>query len=311
MNKTILDNTFLDTLPFAAYVVDIETYEVVYLNQLMNDKLYAPQEEFCWKKIYGQEEVCSWCSIAALKSIELKAKNKKVQNSFFDESNDIWIQSYNELVRWVDGRVVKYCIEIDITEQKEIQSSMIETQTKLAIQSKELQKANEKLEFLATKDYLTKINNRGNFFKLADLIWNQKTADTEKLYVAMMDLDKFKNINDTYGHAAGDQVLIIFAKTVSDMLEDTDIFGRLGGEEFGVLLKSNNTESVVKKLEKIKNAIEQISIKNAQDEIRFTMSIGLSQKEGAEPIDVCLEKADIQLYDAKKSGRNTIRYKTR
>ena len=144
--------------------VDIETYEVVYANKMMTEKMYAPREEFCWKKIFGQEEVCSWCNIAQLKQREKIYRSEKLISNFFDEATDSWLQSYDELVKWPDGRTVKYSIAVDITEQKEIQASLIQSHTKLAIQTKKLKEANEKLEFLANKDYLTGIRNRGEFF---------------------------------------------------------------------------------------------------------------------------------------------------
>lgn len=166
MQENKLFEALLDVIPFAAYAVDIETYEVVYANKMMSEKMYAPREDFCWKKIFGQEEVCSWCTIAELKQRERIYKSEKLVSNFFDESTDSWLQSYDELVRWPDGRTVKYSIAVDITEQKEIQANMIQTHTKLAIQSKKLQEANKKLQYLASKDSLTGVNNRGNFFHL-------------------------------------------------------------------------------------------------------------------------------------------------
>lgn len=309
MQENKLFETLLDVIPFAAYAVDVETYEVVYTNKIMSEKLYAPEEEFCWKKVYGQEEACSWCSIPSLKQRGTVLKNDKIKTSFFDESSDTWIQSYDELLTWTDGRIVKYSIEVDITEQKEIQSSMIQTHTKLAMQSKKLKEANEKLEFLATKDFLTKINNRGNFFTLASAIWTSKPEEEKKLFVAMLDIDKFKNINDTYGHSLGDEALVNFTKTVSDMLDSNDIFGRLGGEEFAVLMTSKDEESVLQKLEKVRGSVENISLSHNEQEVKFTVSIGLAKKEKDEALDACLERADRQLYDAKTSGRNKIKFR--
>jgi len=144
-----LFEVLLDVIPFAAYAVDIETYEVVYANKLMSESMYAPREEHCWKKIFGQEDVCSWCSIPALKKREAIYTNEKLVGSFFDEVTDSWLQTYDELVKWPDGKTVKYTISVDITEQKEIQADMIKAHSKLAIQSKKLLEANKKLKQLS------------------------------------------------------------------------------------------------------------------------------------------------------------------
>ena len=151
MKENKLFEALLDVIPFAAYAVDIETYEVVYANKMMSEKMYAPREQECWKKVFGQEDKCSWCTIPELKKRKAVYQSEKLVTTFFDEATDQWLQSYDELVRWPDGRTVRYAIAVDITEQKEIQANMIKTHTKLAIQTKKLQEANAKLRKLENK----------------------------------------------------------------------------------------------------------------------------------------------------------------
>ena len=307
MQENKLFEALLDVIPFAAYAVDIETYEVVYANKMMSEKMYAPREEFCWKKVFGQEEVCSWCTISTLKERERTYKNDKKITNFFDESTDSWFQTYDELVRWPDGRTVKYSIAVDITEQKEIQASMIQTHTKLAMKTKKLKEANEKLEFMAKKDFLTKVNNRGNFFNLAEKLYLDK--DINNIYVAMLDLDKFKQLNDNYGHKLGDEALKKFANLVSGLIEQKDIFARIGGEEFAIVLSNTDEKTAISKLEEIKNAVSNIVLKHKDNEVKFSVSIGLAKKEENETLDMTLEHADKQLYEAKKSGRNKLKFR--
>ena len=164
MNENKSFGALLDVIPFPTYAVDVETYKVVYLNKVLAKKIYALKEEFCWKKIYGQEQICSWCTIFKLTNDYKLTKNKKSVCTFFDESSDTWFQAYDELVTWTDGRIVKCTITVDISEQKEMQASLIRTHTKLARQTKKLKETNEKYESLAKTDYLTGINNRINFF---------------------------------------------------------------------------------------------------------------------------------------------------
>jgi diguanylate cyclase (GGDEF)-like protein len=307
MKENKLFEALLDVIPFAAYAVDIETYEVVYANKLMHETMFAPRENFCWKKLFGQEEVCSWCTIPKLKQREVLYKSEKLVGSFFDEVTDQWLQSYDELVKWPDGRTVKYSINVDITEQKEIQANMIKTHTKLAIQSKKLKQANDKLKYMATKDFLTGTNNRGNFFDLAVKVFEDN--ENKDIYVSMLDIDKFKQLNDKYGHKVGDKALKTFVKTVEDNLEANDIFGRLGGEEFAIVSHSCCDKSQTEKIENIRKEIQKIIITDQDKEISFTVSIGMVKRDSDESIDVALDRADKELYSAKNSGRNNSKFR--
>lgn len=246
----------------------------------MTEKMYAPREEFCWKKIFGQEEVCSWCTIAQLKQRERIYKSEKLVSNFFDEATDSWLQSYDELVKWPDGRTVKYSIAVDITEQKEIQASLIQSHTKLAMQTKKLKEANEKLEFVANKDYLTGIRNRGSFFNSAKKLFEKHDKDDlSPIYIAMLDIDNFKKLNDTFGHKIGDTALQLFAKEVEKSIDPTEVFGRLGGEEFALLISSCCEKSIIKKIDKIRENIQNISIEYEKGQINFTASIGLVKEK--------------------------------
>jgi diguanylate cyclase (GGDEF)-like protein len=310
MQENKLFEALLDVIPFAAYAVDIETYEVVYANKLMSENMYAPREEYCWKKIFGQEEVCSWCKISELKQRDRVYKSDKLVSSFFDESTDKWLQSYDELVRWPDGRTVKYSIAVDITEQKEIQANIIKTHTKLAMQTKKLKEANEKLEYMAKKDYLTGINNRGNFFSLGNKLLDEYIKNGKTLHAAMIDIDKFKNINDRYGHSIGDVVLKRFAQNIIEKLGENDLYGRLGGEEFAVLLPDQSEEEVLEKLEHLRDSTSKLDIDIDGDTIGFTISIGVdSLSKDDKMLDTLLDKADKQLYSAKGDGRDRVKFR--
>jgi diguanylate cyclase (GGDEF)-like protein len=301
-----LFEALLDVIPFAAYAVDVDTYEVVYANKQMSQSMYAPKETFCWKRLYGQESACSWCTIPKLKQRKRIYSNDKLVTSFFDEGSDKWFQSYDELVKWPDGRTVKYSITVDITEQKEIQASFIKTNTKLAIQTKKLKEANAMLEHLAKTDYLTGINNRGELFSQMDKLFQKPQDSKQTVYAAMMDLDNFKKLNDVYGHAYGDRALQQFALCVNKHLNQNDVFGRLGGEEFAVIMVEKSFEAAQNKCEAIKNDVAALRL-NQSDDSGFTVSIGLAQKEDGDTPDSLLDKADKELYGAKQAGKNRIK----
>jgi len=139
MLENKLFEALLDVVPFGAYAVDIETFEIVYANKIVRENMYAPQEEYCWEKLYGSEEKCSWCTIG-------KDTNKKQTCDFFDELDDRWIKSFDEFISWPDGRNVKYSILVDTTSQKEIEGSMIKSHAKLAVRSKQVAKTNKSLQ---------------------------------------------------------------------------------------------------------------------------------------------------------------------
>lgn len=305
MQENKIFEALLDVIPFAAYAVDINTYEVVYANKLMSENTFAPREEFCWKRVHGQEEVCNWCTIPKLRERDTTFKNDKLINSFFDEVTDCWFQSYDELIKWPDGRTVKYSILVDITEQKEIQAHMIQNNTKLAIQSKKLQEANEKLEYMATKDFLTGINNRGHFFTLAKKLWDRKLLDGEEIYVCMIDIDHFKKINDTYGHDIGDKVLQSLSQTVRQSLRTTDVFARWGGEEFMILMPETSLENGKIKANSLKNTIDNSELSSMFD-TPITISFGITQTQKDDTIKSLLKRVDVALYMAKEKGRNRI-----
>jgi signal transduction histidine kinase/CheY-like chemotaxis protein len=146
MLENKLFEALLDVIPFRAYAVDVESYEVVYANKKMRENMYAPQETYCWEKVFGQEQICSWCTINSLQNRVSKKSNDKLTCEFFDECDDKWLKSYDELISWPDGRDVKYSILVDITDQKEIQGDMIKAHAKLAMHSKQLKSTNKNLQ---------------------------------------------------------------------------------------------------------------------------------------------------------------------
>jgi hypothetical protein len=190
MHENRLFEALLDVIPFRAYAVDTETYEVVYANKLMRENLYAPQETHCWKKVFGQEEMCSWCSVMDLQSRDKKIKNEKYTCEFFDESDDKWIKSYDELISWPDGRDVKYSILVDISDQKDIQGNMIKAHATLAMNNKQISLTNKNLQI--TKLELQKSVNQielkkenisnalKDIYTSLELLTNTKLDETQK-----------------------------------------------------------------------------------------------------------------------------------
>ena len=163
----------------------------------------------------------------------------------------------------------------------------------------------EHLEFISSHDLMTGIYNRRKFFELA-----QKYCIKEKnnLYAIMIDIDKFKNINDSYGHSVGDKVIKLVVSVINEKLDKNSIFGRLGGEEFAVISYFDSSTHAMKIADSLRIVVEeQEVILDDNTSIKFTISSGISKAiQDKLSIDELLKEADIALYQAKKSGRNKV-----
>ena len=191
--------------------------------------------------------------------------------------------------------------------QKNIENQ-INTKTKqIKDAMSELEKVNLQLYDIAHTDHLTKTMNRRNFFIHAQNIFSLSKREKLVFTTVMIDIDNFKSYNDKYGHDVGDRVLIEFTKTIQNKLESNDIFGRLGGEEFALVFPKTNLKNAIKKVERIKEEIEQIDIFVYEEVINITASFGISDNYGSDNIDEMLQKSDKLLYNAKKDGKNLIR----
>ena len=161
------------------------------------------------------------------------------------------------------------------------------------------------LENIASYDEMTGIYNRRKFFELA----MKKFETTEKrLFGVMIDIDKFKNINDTYGHPFGDKVIKAVTATISNHLSDDAIFGRIGGEEFVIICNLDSKELILKLIEKIRMEIESLVILTESNEaVKCTISEGIAEKTSdIKSLDNLLKEADLALYKAKGDGRNRV-----
>lgn len=156
----------------------------------------------------------------------------------------------------------------------------------------------------ASTDPLTGIYNRRSFYQLAQS--GKHRQSSKKYQIAMLDLDHFKQLNDQYGHAAGDEVLKKFTQHVKQQLRQPDIFGRLGGEEFAILLMGLEMHQAEPVLQRICRLTEQLQIPFKQSILQFTMSGGLTTWQHSESLDAALKRADELLYRAKHEGRNRI-----
>lgn len=172
-----------------------------------------------------------------------------------------------------------------------------------------LQQKNIALSLLASTDHLTGIMNRRMFNEISKRYFQTAQRDGLSLTLFLLDLDYFKNVNDAYGHQAGDMLLKYFVETVEKTLRRSDIFARIGGEEFAILISKTNADDAYVFAEKIRSKIESISMEYEGQQISITTSIGMAQNYKTDnACDDVFFRADMALYKAKNEGRNRTCY---
>ena len=286
--------TILDSLDALVYVADMDTYELLYINKYGRDIFGDIQGKICWKSLQeGQDGPCSFCTNDRL----LDNNGKPTGAYVWEFQNTIdkrWYQCRDQAITWVDGRLVRMEIATDITERK--------------LAEEELKAAKQLADELALKDALTGLNNRRAFFDQGSHIFKQAVRFKHPISVIMMDIDYFKNINDNYGHSAGDKVLEAIATVIKDMIREVDIAGRMGGEEFAFILTETDADEAINLAERLKLEVENTTVEYKEQTIQITASLGIcSCPVKNETLETLLTKADEALYIAKRNGRNQVK----
>ena len=166
------------------------------------------------------------------------------------------------------------------------------------------------LRFLMERDSLTGLLNHANLKERISIEMMRVKRSGGNLCYAMIDADHFKNVNDTYGHLAGDHVLKSLSRMLQDRLRRTDIIGRYGGEEFGVILINTDSENAFRVMEEVRKNFALVKHKSDNDEFFITFSCGIASFADCETPSELNDAADKAMYEAKSSGRNkTIIYK--
>ena len=159
----------------------------------------------------------------------------------------------------------------------------------------------------ANRDYLTGLYNRRYFFESMQEYVEDVKESGEKFAVAMLDIDHFKKINDTYGHDIGDKVIVTLADILRSSTNPQDVVARFGGEEFCVVLKNINRYSALDILERIRQTVESYSVDVGKEQfVNFTISIGAVIHKEEDNLEESINEADMCLYKAKHNGRNQV-----
>ena len=207
----------------------------------------------------------------------------QLQQPFFVPSDQHWFSMKITPVRDVQERLLVSHVDVTSLKAAELASTS-----------------------LANVDALTGALSRLNFLNLAEQELQRSTRYGLPLMVLMMDLDHFKQINDRFGHAAGDAVLKRFVQTVSDVLRESDLMGRLGGEEFAVLLPNTAVEGGRALAQRIIDSVQNSPVPVNHQLVAYTVSIGAGCLSSENSFSSLLGVADIALYRAKNGGRNRL-----
>ncbi len=174
---------------------------------------------------------------------------------------------------------------------------------RMQLKLRETQKA---LKYAAERDSLTGYYNRRKFFEEGEALFDRSNGS---LYAVMCDIDRFKRINDTYGHAFGDTIIRYISETIAKGTKTDAILGRLGGEEFAILCLDESFENVRERIELLRKAIEISDHPFEHKNVKVSLSCGIAKKEEGDTLDTLLNRADKALYDAKDAGRNRVRFR--
>nr|WP_158651753.1 diguanylate cyclase [Marinobacterium profundum] len=208
-------------------------------------------------------------------------------------------------------------------EKRELNASLRsrnELESKVLERTRELEASRHQAEIMAREDSLTGLLNRRAFFERGNEEIGRALRHRQPLSVIMLDIDRFKTVNDRFGHGVGDKVIQAVARTLTTVLRDSDLKARIGGEEFAVILVQTPRESALILAERLRVAVQECRVAleenaAASDEVTattdaavaVTSSFGVSQlTDGMDTLEAVLASADAALYEAKNSGRNRV-----
>jgi len=189
---------------------------------------------------------------------------------------------------------------------KQRTQELLESNDKLRDEIRERERIERVLQQSALTDYLTGLPNRRAMIQLLDNEAARFQRSEHPFSLVLLDIDNFKEINDTYGHDGGDEVLVSVAKKMGGWMREKDVLARWGGEEFLILLSDTDVASAADQAERLRAAIEKQGFTIESGSMQLTVSLGVAGYNEGDKIDNCIKEADIALYKAKSEGRNRV-----
>lgn len=199
----------------------------------------------------------------------------------------------------------------EVSQQKELEKKLVDMQekvNKLERQGKTFEKRIQEQQAKSLQDALTKLYNRAAFDEHFAKEIVRCQHNNIPLAIVVADLDNFKRINDTYGHTAGDKTLQVIANTFTKQVQDKGFIARYGGEEFVLIFSDQSKESLVKRLNVMREKISQLPFKFKNNKVSITISVGVTHIKPDDNVHIAFERADEALYKAKEQGKNQVIY---
>lgn len=253
------------------------------------------------------EQAQTQYELKAQATTELKDQISEI-GSVVDEASDLtWLKEKTNSYLSKMSLTIESREEADVQEQKFVMQLLEEMRTQLShLEDEAAQYKNRLAEqrINSQKDALTQLPNRLAYNNKIEVEFRRWQRHGTPLSMALVDVDFFKKINDTYGHAAGDKTLQVIARHISKYVRSTDFVSRWGGEEFVLLLPHTASDELQAPLENIRRQIEQIPFKFKEQQVSITVSIGASTFTSEDSIESVFERVDSALYQAKNEGRN-------
>jgi len=243
-----------------------------------------------------------WDTILAGKVWRGELVNRRKDGSLYYEEETITpvLNNHGEVTNFI-------AIKLNISKRKQADDDLRLAKEKLERANLELKFAFEHAQQLAHTDVLTGVNNRRYLFELAEHEFDVARRYQQPLSMIMFDLDHFKHINDTFGHATGDQMLERVTQVACSQLRDVDFIGRYGGEEFVIVLPVTDAQQAYLLAERIRAGVEALGLDTEKGIASVTLSIGIAEILHApqdESVENIIHRADEALYAAKQAGRN-------
>ncbi|MDO8948482.1 MAG: GGDEF domain-containing protein [Desulfocapsaceae bacterium] len=281
------------------------TTNAVYLSDILINILTSHSPEEYHKKFQKEAKKLFGLSGADINSILSDLHHQLDQAAAYFGLNIKNTKSIQEILQEANIKLSLLNLNYD-----QINQQLVQTKIKLENLTVELQKKNKILDNLANIDGLTEVYNHRYFQTSLDKEINRSIRHQTTISLLLIDIDHFKNFNDTYGHQAGDFVLKKFCEILQDNLRKYDALARYGGEEFAIILPETSEEDALLVAEKLRAAIENATFVDLNHEYHVTASFGLTSTSPGKVDNFnknnFINQSDLALYDAKKEGRNRV-----
>ncbi|MDA8431943.1 MAG: sensor domain-containing diguanylate cyclase [Nitrospiraceae bacterium] len=291
-------NTIFESIKDPFSIVDRE-FRIIRANEayavMRNKEMKGLIGKRCYEALHDRSSVCDDCVVKkTLESADPCAKDKRLS---FPDGTDVWVEIYTYPILDKGGKVT-HVIEYtrDITDRKKAEE--------------ERRRLIEKLEFLSNTDVLTGLLNRRALIDRLEYEIERVQRYGSELSLILCDIDRFKEINDSFGHAEGDRALRIVSEILKCAMRKSDIVGRYGGDEFMIVLPGTSTKGAEDFAERLRHAVEHTGFQTISGKsVMMSLSLGvtgLDLHERGAGHDALVRRADAALYNAKNKGRNTV-----